>query len=353
MGQRPRKGFRAIRADPDWFVEGNRLVWNQSQQDRQSVEISRLAVLQDYFPKYQTTPPHQFGARDAKLLLSAVRSKRKSDPNALDDLKLLTACDDLDVNKYINAGMIILPSPYWSDAQKLFFLVLKISEIQGFTHGKDVQSMLSRIQWHDSHFTIRMNGLYELLQRAETLSLINRLGGYNPMEIDRAISNNLRGDVTIYRGFNVPTAKSVRDRNVMKMWFRQETGRGVYFTLSSQQALHFACLQKSSFASRLSQGESLKSEELKILGGKIAVAKYKIPIDKIILYQHAIARFESECICKPSDTLLVSYNFYGFDNLIDTLNSFNELQHKIQDEVELIRELAFAQIPKRKRGRRA
>ena len=171
------------------------------------------------------------------------------------------------------------------------------------------------------------------------------------LEIDREISRDFRSVSHIYRGFNVPTGSSVWDFDRdTKRWSRLEQGRSVYFTLSPKRALSFACLRKSSLAWKLVKEGRLKADQQKILEGRITVARYRIPVDDIILYQHAITICESECICKPKDAKLLNYRFYGFDDFRESLNSYREWSERLKrNDIEMIREMAFAKIPKAKR----
>jgi hypothetical protein len=349
MGQRSRTGFSKRSDQPEWVVEGNRLVWARS--SRPSADISELPTLPDHWVDLEETSIEAI-PKTEKLQLLKILQKHPNPPlNEMDRIQVIAGCSVIDMKKYIRAGEIILSSLHWSDAEKIKFLAGKLSKLPGLKYGRDVQKLLYRVRWQDSSFRSRMTRYHELLCRAasESKSLLEDLN--RRIGIDRSIVDDMKGDVLLYRGFNVPADLSVRERNV-RSWDRQDEGRGVYFSLSEKWALAFACLQKSSYAAKLINGNRLDSKERKILGGTIAVGKYKIPIDRIILYHHAIGRQESECICKPSDASLIHYKFYGFDHFKESLGSFPEIVTRLDAlSVEALCELAFATNPKRKRAR--
>ena len=228
---------------------------------------------------------------------------------------LIKSCRDLDARRYFATGQMILRSKYWSDAEKIALLGTRLSDLQGFKYGKHVQRLLDTIRWQGADFVRRMNAFFDWKDQ------IVDDGTRQLIEIDRSIANGLSKQVRVYRGFNVPVQSSIRDKNVRR-WLRQETGRGVYFTLSPKIALEFACLQKSSLAKIFLRNGRLKQQQREIVEGKIAVAEYKVPRDKIILYQHASRLWESESICKPSDVSLFNYKFYGFDYFVMALEGY-------------------------------
>ena len=350
MAQNSRTGFRKRSDRSDWVVEGNRLVWTQS--NRPSVEISETATLLDHWCDLAEMSTDKIPKIEKLELLSIIKKHPNPPLNEMYRIQVIATCRELDMKEYIRAGEVILSSTHWSDAEKIGFLAAKLPRLPGLKYGRDVQKLLYRVRWQDS----RLKRPHDKILRVPPACILQSKSPIEDLdqniEIDRSIVNDLKGDVILYRGFNVPVDLSVRGRNV-KSWDRQDEGRGVYFSLSEKLALAFACLQKSSFAAKMTDGIQLDSNEQSILGGKLVVGKYRVPADKIVLYHHAIARLESECICKPGDVSLMHYEFYGFDEFNESLRSYAEIvtQFERGGDIETVRELALARNPKRKRAR--
>ncbi len=131
---------------------------------------------------------------------------------------------------------------------------------------------------------------------------------------------NLKRQVILYRGFNIPSTQSIREKDSNR-WMKQASGQSVYFTIDENVARRFACIQKYQMI-KIGHASGMYSPDMmELIGGKLAVAKYRVSIDDIILYDDVLGRCEGECICLPENVDLLNYEFLGFDDFMNILKA--------------------------------
>jgi hypothetical protein len=231
----------------------------------------------------------------------------------------LNTASEWEILDYFKTGALVIANDQFSDVEKMSFLE-RISELQGFKYARKVTSLLSKLRWTDQNFINRWNGYVKLIEeRGEDMEA---------MEIDNRIVQSLPDNVNLYRGFNVPHQMQIRNSGD---WLKQRYGTGPYYSLSSKIALSFACRQKESLGRRAIEFGDLKKSEMDIFEGKIVVAKYSVPREKVIMYNHAPKYLESECICEPRDVSLVSYKIFGIDKFLECDKWFYEWNNRINE----------------------
>jgi hypothetical protein len=62
----------------------------------------------------------------------------------------------------------------------------------------------------------------------------------------------------------------------------------------------------------------------------MAVARYEVNIDDIILFDDYLGRMEAECICLPSKTKLLNYEFLGFRDFVDAIDARHPAKRRPQ-----------------------
>lgn len=305
-----RIGFTKINESGDWKLDNGVLIWKNS--THTSIKVDDLPILS---PESRIEPC-KLNRQEKKrriVLYKNPKNLTKKDRYTIMKWSLV-----MDNDLFYTIANIILPSTKWTDDEKLSFLWGKLPRLSGFVHGKKVQKLLSNLKWNDNKFRQRMKLFYSSARKYS----LNGDDSEWQSQYDEATVMSFGNKVILYRGFNVPPSASIRDKDTEK-WFKQETGESVYYSIDENVASRFACVQKYQMINVAHKSDLSYPDMLDLIKGKIAVARYQVDINDIILFDDVLGRSEGECICLPQNVDLLDYKFLGFDDFINILKSKN------------------------------
>jgi hypothetical protein len=312
--KRARGGYRRKLKQPDWSIDGEYLVWNRGGGIR--INIAETGYELHYYSDQKLIRAQR---KIIEELITRIEKRAGKHLSKEDCRLILQTAENWKISEYFKSGARIVANDQFSDAEKMSFLE-RVSDLQGFKYGRKVTSLLSKLRWTDQNFINRWNGYVKLIEVRD--------GDMSAMEIDNRIVQSLPDNVKLFRGFNVPHLMRIRDS---KDWLKQQYGSGPYYSLSSKMALSFACRQKESLGRRMIDFGDLRKSEMEIFEGKIVVATFSVPREKIIMYNHASKYPESECICDPGDVSMLSYKFFGIDKFLECDKWYYEWNNRINE----------------------
>lgn len=305
-----RKGFSKVSNVKEWSVKDLTIYWKESEET--SIKINELPFS---FPD-PVYPPDD----DEKIWVKnfKYKSKHKHKLSRQERIDLIRDTYYFSPPSYFKIIKDVLNSREWTDSEKIYSLLYKLPYLCGNTYGSEIEKLLSNIRWKDQSFKIRMDKFYKSIRSYG----FGKDDYMKKLVLDEKEVCKFRDKVILYRGFLVPSKESIRDERTSR-WLKQATGQSVYFTTDINTAKYFAAINK--FNAIMT---TMYLDENKIIGinktrleSKIAIAKYEVAIDDIILYDDYLGRKESECICLPEKVNLLHYDFMGLDDFKNALNA--------------------------------
>lgn len=304
-----RTGFKPKEKSPDWWLDGAILCWkNPAVKSININELPKFTINSDEFHYESESLKGTHKGTFKEILKNPIHLSSE------ERVSILSHFADVKTKNFLDLSPLVFENQKWSDAEKLFFLNVKIQLIDGFKFGNEVQRLIANIKWKSTDVISRMNEFYSfyLSTFPDRIDLVN---------LDSKRFNGFSKNLIVYRGFNVPVNKIIRDKNIQKAWYRQEYGKSIYFSASEGIARWFACINKVKVIQKIRNGMKLSSEDKEILGGRLCIAKYSLPIDNVVIYQSELARKEDEIIALPSKAELKNYKFLGFNDFIKSINN--------------------------------
>jgi hypothetical protein len=306
MAKLEKVGFKKI-SPPSWSVDSKKIYYT-SKNKTWSFNLSDLPIeFGDDYSNKSINPYPKISIKESKLYKRTLINVAKFTDK---DIRYRTLVKILrpPAASYLDLARLVLKDPLWKDEEKLFILIEGLSYLSGFAYGTEIEKILSSIKWSNDSYIERMNLFYKYF--------ISQYGAKKTYADQHEQATRFSPIVKIYRGFNIPNDMSIRERDT-KNWFKQWGGKSCFYTATKKVAIDFATRHKAGYIKKLIKDGSLKAKDQKHLEGKIVVAEYKVPRDKIIY--HSARLEEDECVCLPSDVILINYKFYGIDLLLSNL----------------------------------
>lgn len=305
--ERARRGFTARERAPDWSIDGDFLCWKSP-----ATHKIRVADLRHFVFSNDIGTDGSHSEHPAIPLPNNHPYKTPQGLRAIERYKWLDRAVAYTAKDFFKVAPFVLKSRHWTDAEKLHLLSIKLNQFSGFRYGKELQSLLAQCLWTQRSGRDRIMAFYK---HCEQDSIVSERAQSDAEEFER-----FSDPLILFRGFNVPPNETIRNRNVRKSWFQQETGKSVFFTTDEAVARWFACIQKARAVQKYQRGLKLTSEDKSIIGGRLCLAKYEASLADTILYQNRTGMNEKEVIILPFDTRLKSYKFLSFDDFVGTLS---------------------------------
>jgi hypothetical protein len=305
-----RKGFSKINDNGDWKIENGKLIWRDS--PNTSISIDQLPGIN---PEVIISPCPVTRQRRKEIMWSiANRHKLTAAQRHL----MMQWALIMPVDLFFKVAAKLLTSRNWSDEEKLFYLWSKLPRLSGFEYGEKVHDLLLTLKWKEKSFKKRMQVFYDAARKYS----LNGSDTEWQLAYDEKAVASLSNDVVLYRGFNVPADKTIREKDISR-WMKQQYGKSVYYSIDSNIAERFACIQKHQMIKVAHETGAVSPDMKDMIEGKIVIARYRTDIDNLVMYDDVLGRCEGECICLPENVDLLDYRFLGFDDFIRILKTRN------------------------------